>query len=76
MSYEQATLNEQYAAACELRRPCIQFKPRIFLDGNQWCAMYGENLQDGVAGFGESPDLAMWDFDKSWVTRLDAKAKP
>ena len=23
-------------------------------DGNQWCFLYGENLQEGVAGFGNS----------------------
>jgi len=21
-----------------------------------WCALYGDNLQDGVVGFGESPE--------------------
>lgn len=66
--------NEQYSAACELRRPCIQFGPlQISIDGNKWCVLYGENLQDGVAGFGDSPGLAMWDFDKNWVTKLKPK---
>ena len=31
-----------------------------------WCALYGDNLQDGVAGFGRSPEEAMADFDKNW----------
>lgn len=62
--------NEKYASACEERRPFIQLKPRIFIDGNRWCALYGENLQDGVAGFGESPDKAAWDFDRKWVENL------
>lgn len=70
MATEYDTENERYAAACELRRPCIQFRPRIFRDGNQWCALYGDNLQDGVAGFGDSPELAMWDFDRAWATKL------
>ncbi len=61
---------ESYAAACELRRPCVQFKPRLFIDASRWCALFGENLQDGVAGFGESPDAAMWDFDRSWHVKL------
>lgn len=38
-------------------------KPRIFIDGNQWCCLWGENLQDGVAGFGDSPMLAIYDFN-------------
>ena len=67
--------NEIYAWACELRRPCYMLKPRIFIDGNKWCALYGENLQDGVAGFGDSPEQAYWDFDKSWVTPLTQTKK-
>lgn len=32
-----------------------------FKDGNQWCALYGEDLQVGIAGFGKTPFLAMAD---------------
>jgi hypothetical protein len=28
-------------------------------DGTQWCAMYGENLQVGIAGFGDTPFKAI-----------------
>jgi hypothetical protein len=48
----------------------ILYKPRLFIDGNQWCALFGDNLQDGVAGFGDSPAEAMWDFDKQWHKKL------
>lgn len=65
--------NELYFWACELRRPSIMLKPSIFIDGNKWCALYGDNLQDGVAGFGDSPEEAFWDFDKSWVAKLKEK---
>ena len=41
-------------------------RPKIFIDGNQWCALYGDNLHEGVAGFGDSPAKAMWDFDRAW----------
>ena len=47
-------------------RPCVLFKPHIYPDGNQWCALYGEDLQMGVAGFGDSPELACEDFDRAW----------
>jgi hypothetical protein len=60
------TKNESYSWACDLRRPFMMLKPAMFLDGNQWCALYGKNLQEGVAGFGDSPELASWDFDKEW----------
>ena len=45
-------------------------KPTLKIDGNEWCALYGENIQDGVAGFGKSPALAMIDFDKNWTEKL------
>lgn len=54
-------------------RPSYMLRPRLSLDGNQWCALYGDNLQDGVYGFGDSPALAFADFDKTWTTPLRAK---
>ena len=32
-----------------------------FKDGDQWCALHGEDLQAGIAGFGNTPFLAMAD---------------
>lgn len=40
-------------------------KPRITKDGNQWCCLYGDNLQDGIAGFGDTPISAILDFNKA-----------
>ena len=54
-------------------RPSVLFKPSLTVDGNQWCALYGKNLQDGVAGFGDSPAEAMKDFDCSWRASLPSK---
>ena len=48
-------------------RAHVLMRPRIYLDGNQWCALYGENVQDGVAGFGDSPEKAMAAFDAAWA---------
>ena len=59
---------QQAAAAQE--RPCVLWKPRLFRDGSQWCALLGENIQDGVVGFGDSPDAAMWAFDEAWREKL------
>ena len=59
---------QQAAAAYE--RPCILWKPRLFVDGNQWCALFGDNIQEGVVGFGDSPDAAMWAFDEAWREKL------
>jgi len=50
----------------EALRPSVIFHPRLFLDGNMWCALLGDNIQEGVCGFGKSPDTAMREFDKEW----------
>lgn len=53
-------------AAWEYQRPSVVFKPALSKDGNMWCALFGENLQEGVAGFGATPAKAMWSFDQAW----------
>lgn len=70
MSDENIYWNDMRGVAEEMRRPFMLLKPRVFLDGDKWCALYGENLQDGVAGFGDSPELAAWNFDKNWCAKL------
>lgn len=52
--------------AAALTSPHVLMRPAVYPDGNMWCALYGENLQDGVCGFGETPAAAMADFDKNW----------
>lgn len=51
-------------------RPSTKFRPGLSIDGNKWRALYGSNLQDGVAGFGDSPAEAMSAFDAAWVAKL------
>jgi hypothetical protein len=51
----------------EYRRPSVIYRPEVFPDGNKWCALYGKDLQAGVAGFGDSPALAMEAFDRAWT---------
>lgn len=58
------------STAHDMSSPSVLYRPTLAIDGNKWRAMYGENLQDGVAGFGESPAEAMADFDKAWRTAL------
>lgn len=43
--------------------PCITalgIKP--FKDGDQWCFLYGDNIQEGIAGFGDTVRNAALDF--------------
>jgi hypothetical protein len=66
----------QYVTACadeisiEQRRPCAVFRPSVQMDGDQWCSLYGADLQAGVAGFGDTPAEAMVAFDKAWLTPI------
>lgn len=43
--------------------------PKIFIDGNQWCVLYGENLVEGIAGFGDTPYKAVLDFNTSFHSK-------
>lgn len=61
--------------AAEMSYPSALFKPRLFIDGNRWCALYGDNLQEGVAGFGSSPEEAMTAFNVAWKTKLPEPPK-
>ena len=67
--YQISCVAREYeSAAQEQQRPCAVFKPKLSMDGNQWCALYGDNLQEGVAGFGDTPAQAMAEFDKQWYS--------
>jgi hypothetical protein len=41
---------------------------QVFLakDGDAWCALIGNNLQDGVSGFGETVQEALRDLADNW----------
>lgn len=50
--------------------PAVFLKPRLFLDGNQWCVLHGKDLQEGLAAFGDSPSEAMYAFNQAYYTRV------
>lgn len=52
--------------AFQMSRPSVIFRPVISMDGDSWCALLGENLAVGVAGFGDSPARAMEAFDAAF----------
>lgn len=68
--------SEFLSVAYEMQRPSTIYKPTLSIDGNQWIALYGENLQDGVAGCGDSPAKAFTDFDKEWLKNLERTIRP
>jgi hypothetical protein len=68
--YVEQTFMSIDSHAAELVRnlsaPSSIYKPSLSIDGNQWCALYGKNLQEGIAGFGDTPEQAMDNFNYSW----------
>ena len=56
--------------------PSAVFRPVLSIDGDQWCALYGEDFQNGVAGFGDSPAQAMQAFDAAWFAKLGPRIEP
>lgn len=69
-SHHMAVVADEYVcAAREQTRPSFLLRLVPEMDGNQWCVFYGEDLQTGIAGFGDTPMQAMREFDKAfgWV---------
>lgn len=78
MSSYETILYEEKLAILEGERHHQLFamlKPSLQRDGNQWCVLYGDNLQEGIAGFGDSPYDAVNDFNKAWYKKIELKEK-
>ena len=61
-------------AAAFVSAPHVRMKPKVFPDGDMWCCLYGENLMEGVAGFGKTAGEACIEFDRAWITQLTPAA--
>ena len=75
---DHAASDTNYQTAIERQEHALfaQLKPSLKKDGNQWCVLYGENIQEGVCGFGKSPNEAVQDFNRSWYLAIpDDEAK-
>jgi hypothetical protein len=68
-NYMQALVDVAREVQVEVTRPSVLFRPDLRLDGDQWSALLGENLMEGVCGWGATPDEAMRDFDRAWYTQ-------
>ena len=40
--------------------------PKLFIDGDCWCCLWGTDLQTGIAGFGKSPIKAIQQWNAEW----------
>lgn len=55
-------------------RPSVLYRPHLSADGKKWCALLGDDLAVGVAGFGDTPEEAMAAFDTAWRSVRTPKA--
>lgn len=69
-------INVDFEAAERRRTWAAVLGARIFPDGNQWCCLYGGNLQDGVAGFGDSPIDAIQAFEAAMYEKHPRAISP
>jgi len=48
----------------------VLLKPKIFRDGDQYCVLYGDDLQNGIAGFGDTIRSAIIDFNGQFDKKI------
>ena len=70
---QMASAEIQYSAGRHTA-PSVLYRPTLSADGTMWCALFGDNLQEGIAGFGETPIAAMEAFDKAFLTERTSTA--
>lgn len=58
---------KNYEYNCIRSAPHVVENARVFLDGNMWCCLKGDDIQSGVCGFGETPEKACSEFDNVWT---------
>ena len=73
MDHETLIQQSRHNAAIEAEEMNLVslLHPKVFMDGDKWCVLYGEDLMNGVAGFGDSPILAVYDFNKAWKKEIN-----
>ena len=69
MDYEhsQGILFECTTTQHMMRQPHVLMRPRIYQDGDMWCALYGDSIMEGIAAFGKTPRQAAEAWDLVWL---------
>ena len=73
---QSALLDEMFKRTDTLKELDLieKLKPNFSKDGNRYCYLYGENLQVGIAGFGNTTAEAMSDFYRAfWNDTANSK---
>jgi hypothetical protein len=70
-TWREAQIHEEIIALIQSQKEKAIFEmlnPKLNLDGNQWCCIWGEMPETYIVGFGDSPALAISDFYSSYFT--------
>lgn len=51
---------------CDMRRPHVLMRPKVYWFGNKWHCLLGDNTHDGIYGSGKTPKEACGNFDDVW----------
>ena len=57
IDYGTALVNQEAAEALCFRN----LDGKLYRDGNEWCALIGDNIQEGVCAFSKTPFQAVLD---------------
>lgn len=70
--HEESQIRYQTAVEVSEHSLFALLKPSLKRNGDQWCVLYGDDLQTGVAGFGKSPAKAVLAFTAAWYTMIES----
>jgi hypothetical protein len=70
MDYETLINQSRHNTAIEQEEYNLfsMLRPRVSIDGNQYCVSYGD-MPEGIHGFGDSVYLAVLDFNKQFIAK-------
>lgn len=75
LSYLHSHIQQEvYAVSHAMQAPHVLLRAKVFPDGDMWCCLYGDNLIEGVVGFGETPEKAAAAFDLCWFKGMKSTA--
>jgi len=70
--YQQAAMDQAQVAWRQMKWAVV-LGARIYLDGDQWCVLHGDNMMTGIFGCGDTPEKAIEDFELAMRTAVPAQ---
>jgi len=58
---------QNHSYNCERTAPHVIHSAKVYKDGDKYCCLLGDNVQEGICGFGNTPKEACAEFDRVWI---------